>query len=366
MAVEASRWRRRHWRHAAILAGLTFTGLGLFLPNWRTALGGALPWVQALHDLGGMAYGVALVGWAARFFPWPPQSAGWARWGFAWLAGLSVTGIGLLVGPTWVHALATVGHASFAAALVLWTLWHLVQQRPRRRRSATPAGRRWSRRRFLRWAGAALVSLPALGALPDLVRVATGPLIQPPPQSGPIEALPGFIPYTVVGGFPTISAVQYRLKWTVAGAPRKEWSLAALKAMPRVRRRFTFHCVTGWAVPGLQVEGVELAELLRRAGWDPGRFPWVRFLSGDGVYTESLSAGQIRQFHPLVIWSMDGRPLPVAQGYPVRLVVPGMYGYKSIKWLVQIDCGRHDRLGYWEVRGYPQDAFLGSYRPWSV
>jgi hypothetical protein len=369
MPTSPDSWPRRHWRHAWLLGLLVFTGLGLFLPAWRSAAGPLLPWVQAVHDGGGILYGLALIGWSARFFPWPPTPKGFAGWAYFFAVGLAVTGLGLLVGPSWTHALATVGHAAFAACLVVWAAWHLIQQVPRRlgplvgqpSTSSGVWGATVTRRRFLRWAGASLAAIPALLALPDLGRVATGPLDST--ASSAQGALPGFIPYTVIDGFPRLDATTYRLALTAGGRLLRTFALAELQTFPTQQRVYTFHCVTGWAVTGLRIEGVNLERWLLAHGWNPSQHPWVLFFSGDGVYTESLSAKQIHKYQPLLTWAMDGRPLAVSQGYPLRLMVPGMYGYKSIKWLVRIELADRDHLGFWEVRGYPQDAYLGSYQP---
>jgi DMSO/TMAO reductase YedYZ molybdopterin-dependent catalytic subunit len=74
-----------------------------------------------------------------------------------------------------------------------------------------------------------------------------------------------------------------------------------------------------------------------------------------------MTADQVMQFRPLIAWEIDGVPLPRAQGAPVRLVVPGMYGYKSVKWLTGISAADTPVTGYWEARGYPEDARIGTF-----
>jgi DMSO/TMAO reductase YedYZ molybdopterin-dependent catalytic subunit len=56
---------------------------------------------------------------------------------------------------------------------------------------------------------------------------------------------------------------------------------------------------------------------------------------------------------------MDGQPLPRPHGAPVRLVVPRMYGYKSVKWVTRIEVRNDLQPGYWEQRGYDADAWIG-------
>ena len=54
----------------------------------------------------------------------------------------------------------------------------------------------------------------------------------------------------------------------------------------------------------------------------------------------------------------DGKPIPSDLGGPVRLVVPKMYAYKSVKWLNRIELIEDDYIGYWEARGYAKDAWV--------
>ncbi|CAB1127555.1 Oxidored_molyb domain-containing protein [Candidatus Hydrogenisulfobacillus filiaventi] len=348
----------RHRRHAWAVGLLYLTGLVLYLPGWRTAAGGSLPLVQAVHTAGGVLYVLATVGLGARFFPWPGAGRpGYGRWGFFLLVMTGLTGFGLLGGGGAVRQAATVGHAGFAAAFTLWLAWHLWARRPRR----LPVAGGISRRRFLGWAGSVLAAAVPLRYLPGMLRMVGGSLAGP--AGGQVAgALPGFVPYTVVNGYPDLNAAAWRLTLEAPGRPPRIWDLAALQQHPATRTRvFRFQCVTGWAVDQVAATGVDLAAWLAAQGWDPAREPWVVFFSGDGVYTESLSASQVLHYRPLLAWALDGRPLARSQGFPLRLIVPGMYGYKSLKWLVRIrlQAGRED--GYWEQRGYPEDAYLGSY-----
>lgn len=348
---------RRHWRHAGFLGILTFSGLGLFLAGWRSALGAALPADQAVHEWGGILYGVGLVAASGWLFPWPHtrrDAPAFTRWAYFWVAGLAVSGAGLLVGPGVTRSLATIVHGLFAAGLVLWVSWHLLTRVPRRPFAGATDR---SRRRFLRWSLGAALTVPAVFTLPSVVTMVTGRLFQTGQDAG---ALPGFVPYTVTGGFPDLSLADWRLR--VTGLPRPlAYDWGAWQRLPTAQRTITFQCVTGWAVAGVTFSGVDLESWLKAAGWDPNQSPWVTFVSADGVYTESMSASQIHRFRPLLASRIDGRPLPRSQGFPLRLVVPGMYGYKSCKWVSEIRLGTQELMGYWEERGYPQNAVLGTY-----
>ncbi len=356
------RFRTRHWRHAMFLGLIVLTGFALFLSSWRRAVGPLFAGVQWIHIGGGILYGAAIIGWSKAFFPWPPaqpeiglRRSRYAAWGYFFLVMLLVSGVGLLVGPSPTRALATVLHGLSALALVLWVLWHLLTRLPFWRE----ASGEWhlSRRRALRWLGGALVAVPVVMGLPTLLKMLSGRMFATGSNDG---ALPGFVPYTVVNGFPDIPRNTWRLR--VHGLDQShalDWT--TYSALPRRQVTINFHCVTGWVVPHVTFDGVDLLDFLISLGWDPVRKPWVTFYSGDGVYIDTLDIDQIRRYRPLLADRIDHRPLPVAQGYPVRLLVPDMYGYKSLKWLVAISVGTSAEPGFWEQRGYPQNAYFGSY-----
>jgi DMSO/TMAO reductase YedYZ molybdopterin-dependent catalytic subunit len=62
----------------------------------------------------------------------------------------------------------------------------------------------------------------------------------------------------------------------------------------------------------------------------------------------------------MLAYEMDGAPLSRPHGAPVRVVMPQMYGYKSVKWVNRIELGIEAKRGYWENNGYDADAWLGN------
>jgi len=358
-------FRQRHWRHAWLLGILVLTGFALYLTTWRSALGPLLPAVQDIHEFGGVLYGIAVLAASGKLFPWPARRAkgapAYTQFAFFLVVGLFITGVGLLVGPSLTRAIATVGHAAFAAALVIWTVWHLLAHRPRvapvTQNHTTRPG--ISRRAALRWLGGALVAVPVVAATPSLLGMVGGRIFG---SSGGTNdrALPGFVPYTVVNGYPHLDLATWRLRLDGLG-PTRVWTWRQWEQEPMDAITVDFRCVTGWVVPDVHFTGVNLEAWLKRNGWDPARHHWVNFYSADGVYTESLSAEQIHTYQPILATVMDGQPLPVAQGFPMRLYVPRMYGYKAIKWLNRVEVVNREYLGFWEQRGYPEDAYYGSY-----
>lgn len=165
--------------------------------------------------------------------------------------------------------------------------------------------------------------------------------------------------YTVTGKLHSRSDAEYRLN--VGGFVESPVTLTLdeLRAMPPTRLTRDFQCVTGWRVHDVKWVGVRLGDLLDRAGVKAGA-QGVRFLSFDGIYTETLTMEQARRDDVIVAYEMEGKPVSSAHGGPARLYVAPMYGYKSIKWLESIEVSETTpRPGYWEVRGYDIDAWVG-------
>jgi DMSO/TMAO reductase YedYZ molybdopterin-dependent catalytic subunit len=167
----------------------------------------------------------------------------------------------------------------------------------------------------------------------------------------------GFEIYTT-SGVPLISPTAYRLH--IGGLVRHPLvlSLPQLTSMSSVRVVRDYHCVTGWSVPHVVWTGIRLRDLLAVAGPLPAA-SFALFHSADGSYTESLSLDQANLSDVLLAYKLNDQPLSHEQGFPLRLVIPEMYGFKNIKWLDRITLSEQLALGYWEMRGYANDAWLG-------
>lgn len=174
--------------------------------------------------------------------------------------------------------------------------------------------------------------------------------------------LPGsrFRIYTVTGGIPNTTLEAWRLRIDGDLVPSAvELTLDDLLGLGEVESVSDFHCVTGWSVYAVRWSGVPLGTVLDRAG-APETGGFVNFHSFDGTYVESLDMDQARQPRNVVATGMDGEPLPKAQGWPARVVVPAMYGYKGTKWLSRIEVSEAKAPGYWVVRGYDDDGWVGN------
>jgi DMSO/TMAO reductase YedYZ molybdopterin-dependent catalytic subunit len=116
--------------------------------------------------------------------------------------------------------------------------------------------------------------------------------------------------------------------------------------------------VTGWSVYHVTYEGIPLSQFLDMAKVK-SKARYVKLYSGDGVYTDTLTLEQARLEDVMVAVLMDGQLIPQKLGGPVRLIVPQMYAYKSVKWLKAIELIEEEHVGYWEARGYDTDAWVG-------
>ena len=164
--------------------------------------------------------------------------------------------------------------------------------------------------------------------------------------------------YTVTGSVPTPDPATYRLSVTGLVERPQQYSLTDLAALPQTDMVRDFQCVTGWRVPKVPWSGVRLSDMLARAGVQSSAKA-LRFVSFDGTYTESLTLDQAQNPDMLIALKMLGGPVSHEHGGPVRLYAAPMYGYKSIKWLSEIQVVDAVHPGYWENYGYDIDAWVG-------
>jgi DMSO/TMAO reductase YedYZ molybdopterin-dependent catalytic subunit len=202
--------------------------------------------------------------------------------------------------------------------------------------------------------------LTALGAAGVVLGTEAQKFVGQKLGSGLGSLLPGgdrFRIYSVTGAYPSIRPRRYRLK--VSGLVERPMTLtlADLKALPAIDLVKAFQCVTGWRVPDVPWRGVALSHLLESAGVQSGAVA-VSFDSYDRTDSESLTIDQAHLADVIVAYEMYHAPVTREHGGPVRLLVPQMYGYKSLKWLSGIRVVDRVEPGYWELNGYPVNGWL--------
>lgn len=240
----------------------------------------------------------------------------------------------------------------------------MPQRRPRETPRENLGARRLGRAGFLGVVGAGVATLWYGRSISHLTSRVTNPVVDNVGLAG-IVPTSGWRIYTVADTMPTFTPATWRLR--VGGLVEQplELSYEQLRALPKVEQVSAFHCVTGWVVPNVHWGGVRIGELLSRARPN-AEATALRFVSAERPYDDFLDRRQAALPDVLLAYEIDGRPLPREHGAPARLVIPDMYGYKSVKWVEQIDLVARPGAGYWEQRGYDQDAWVGRSNGWSA
>lgn len=127
-------------------------------------------------------------------------------------------------------------------------------------------------------------------------------------------------------------------------------SYSELKALPNETMTADFHCVTGWSALDFTWTGVPFKTIAEMAKPSPDA-RWVT-AHCEYDYSSELSLGAMMDDDVLLAWAKDGTDIGVDHGYPLRLVVPKRYAWKSAKWLRGLEFTEHNVRGFWEMRGY--------------
>jgi DMSO/TMAO reductase YedYZ molybdopterin-dependent catalytic subunit len=127
-----------------------------------------------------------------------------------------------------------------------------------------------------------------------------------------------------------------------------------LNALPRTEHTQDIHCVTRWSKFDLTFEGVHWRELERLVR--PKQSAHYVIAHSEQGYTANVPIAFLRDELSLLATHANGEPLAPEHGYPLRLVIPGKYFWKSAKWLRGIELSAVDQPGFWERYGYHNDA----------
>lgn len=157
---------------------------------------------------------------------------------------------------------------------------------------------------------------------------------------------------------PTVSSQGWNLQ--VTGQVEHPYTLSyqELLAFPMQTQYESMECISNdvggsYMSNGLW-EGVRLADLLEKAGVKPGATKVVLHASDD--YADSIHLSKALETTTLVAVRMNNVTLPNGHGYPARVLVPGIYGMKHVKWLTEIEVVNYNFQGYWQQRGWSDPA----------
>ena len=127
-----------------------------------------------------------------------------------------------------------------------------------------------------------------------------------------------------------------------------------LQALPSKEIELDIHCVTRWSRFDARFRGVHWSELAKLSGPKPsGRYVVAHAEQG---FTANVPLRALEDENALIAYEADGEPLTPDHGWPLRLVIPSKYFWKSAKWLRGIELAERDQPGFWERYGYHNDA----------
>jgi DMSO/TMAO reductase YedYZ molybdopterin-dependent catalytic subunit len=301
--------------------------------------------------------------------------------GLAAFAGIGVAAA--LTRPTArpIDALPAVA-GGIAGAIMLRTFLGAVESRPVAAGADPPMPTGIDRRRLLLIGAAGAVAAVAAGGAGRLfgrrfeadasrAAVRLPSPAAPPPSPPPGLGVPGISPFITPNDefyrvdtallVPAVKAEEWRLR--VHGMVERELTLTyeALIARPLVERDITLACVSnpvgGEYIGNARWLGTPLADVLREAGVDPAADQLVS-RSVDGFTIGTPTAVVLDGRDAMLAIGMNGEPLPLAHGFPVRMIVPGLYGYVSaMKWIVELELTTFDAFdAYWIQRGWAEQA----------
>ena len=158
-----------------------------------------------------------------------------------------------------------------------------------------------------------------------------------------------------INGNQNLNRTTYRLNVTGLVNESREYTYSeVVDGFPKYEKVVTLYCVQGWNARILW-EGVLVRDLLNASGVMPTA-KVVIFHASDG-YTTSMPLEYFYDNDILMAYKMNGLVLPPEKGFPFELVAESKLGYKWIKWITQIELSDNvDYRGFWESRGYPNDA----------
>jgi DMSO/TMAO reductase YedYZ molybdopterin-dependent catalytic subunit len=175
-----------------------------------------------------------------------------------------------------------------------------------------------------------------------------------PKRVPPGQTLTTKFPVLTYGDTPHVDLATWDLQTAglVQTPLRLSWS--EFRALPETESTSDFHCVTTWSRLDNRWRGVSFSEIAQRSGV----LPEAKFvlLSCEGGYTTNLALEDCLRPDVLLAFRHDGQDLSPDHGWPLRLVVPHLYAWKSAKWLRKIEFLSKDKRGFWEKSGYHNHA----------
>jgi DMSO/TMAO reductase YedYZ molybdopterin-dependent catalytic subunit len=159
---------------------------------------------------------------------------------------------------------------------------------------------------------------------------------------------------------PKVDANIWRLEITGLVQTRQTYRLDRLKSLPAVEQETTLMCISNGLDAGLMSnarwKGVPMKVLLAAASPLAGATK-IR-LHGVDNYTDTFPLEKALEPTTLVVWEMNGETLPDRHGFPARVIVPGYFGEKHVKWITRIEVANESAVGFYEKQGWGPDFIV--------
>ncbi|HUC16084.1 MAG TPA: sulfite oxidase-like oxidoreductase [Acetobacteraceae bacterium] len=185
-------------------------------------------------------------------------------------------------------------------------------------------------------------------------RLLTGTWANPEQRLPPGQRLVRDWPVLDLGVQPSVPLSHFRLDLDGAVENRAHLSWETFLALPQVESVSDMHCVTQWSRYDNHWKGVA-AHTLVELVTPTAEARHVVFHSHDG-YTTNVRLDQFDQPDVFLVHQWESKPIPRQHGGPLRILIPRLYLWKSAKWIRRIEFTVGDRPGFWEVRGYNNNA----------
>jgi DMSO/TMAO reductase YedYZ molybdopterin-dependent catalytic subunit len=301
-----------------------------------------------------------------------------------WQAGVSRLAVGFIIGAAlvlWVVSLALhwpvldanyrgappgaarlasgaallVEYLAFAAVVILLYRW--LAPRPALVARPVPLGEPVGRRAVVAGAAGLTLAAGSGGLIRHLNERATfsyDGLAYSGPGVEPIAPNSKF--YTVTKNVvdPNVDVGVWRLEIGGLVEEPKSYSFEDLMTLTSLEQESTLMCISNRIGAGLMSnavwQGIPLRDLL--AASRPLEGALEVFLNGADAYTDSFAFDKAMDPTTIVAFAMNGEPLPQRHGYPARVVVPGLYGEKNVKWVTRIEVVDYDARGFYEQQGW--------------
>jgi len=199
----------------------------------------------------------------------------------------------------------------------------------------------------------ALVDSPTAEALAARINVAPGTRLEITPNAD-------FYRIDISTRRPRLAAETWRLELTGVVDRPLSLTLDEIRAMPSLSYHHTLSCISnrvgGDLISTTRWTGVLVRDVLETAGMRTTAEE-LFIEAADGFY-ESVSMSDLMGDRTIFAYEMNGAPLPVDHGFPLRIIIPNRYGMKQPKWIVNMELLDREGRGYWVERGWSEEAYV--------